>query len=428
MTRKKTRARLALAAVLALFAVAIVLVVQIVGSRLIARRVQAASERSGLVVTYSGVTIRLGLIVLHDVEVRPRGDRAPVAADTVLLRAPRLAIDLSFGRPVRARVLEPTLSIRGPRAGAALLGALAGLGDEGGVASERAIPVEVDRGSFVWQDPFGEGSAIVFPEASIDPSRSSSGGSDVQLVAELRRGRVAFAHGVVEPLRLRIERSRLGEERIDVTADLDADAPGPPSVRLTRGVGRDVLRVSFDRLDLGIVHLDDAVPLDLSRATLDGTVVLTRDEDGAASSHGELVLDGASVRAIDAGFAKVPIGDRARLLWIASPLHGAPGVLRVDEATLEAEIAGISATVRLDGRVAIGPEARGPWSADLGFRLEPIACPALARALGLGGPLVSIRGELAVEGTIDAKDDRGVRVDREVTRRCDVGLGIGGGP
>jgi hypothetical protein len=404
-------------------AVAIVLVVLLIAffvaiTPMINARVKDAADKRALEIAHGGSSYRFTRVELSDVTITPKGSKL------VTIKAPTMEAKLHGTSPTWVIVPRADVSVNGALDD--VVKVMRGVRDaDAKLTVEERLPIDVTDGSFKWKEPFGEGSSLSFSKmtATVRPNESL-------LKASLKNGKIELPQVSFAGLSVDVSRSVAKGETIDLRAALSGDE-GKAVVEAHRHDGATEADVTVESFSLAAAS---AKGLDLSAAIAAGSAHAERTEDGAIKSNGKLSVAKLKLPPIKVGPVSLAIGGAVKLTWKGSPKKGAPGVMILDDAKLEATLGGKTRVVKLKGEVAIGETGEGPYTVKLEWDAGPFPCAEIvgdvagALAKGLIGGAVS--GNVQAHGTLrgDLADIEGMKHSIDLLEGCkvDVGKGLGG--
>jgi hypothetical protein len=385
---------------------------------LVNARVKEAADKRALEIAHQGVSYRFTHVELRDVTITAKGSKR------VTVRAPTM--------DARLHGMQPSWVII-PRAEIAVNGAVDDVmktmrvvrdADAKLLVDER-LPIDVNDGIFKWKEPLGAGSAISFAKltATVRPKESL-------LKASLKNGKVELPQVSFGGLSLDVSRSVAKGETIDLRAAIAGD-DGHAVLEAHRHDGATNADVTVEAFSLAAAS---AKGLDLTSAIADGSAHGERDEDGAIKSNGKLSVTKLKLPPIKVGPVSLVIGGKVSLTWKGSPKKGAPGVMNLDDAKVEATLGGKTRVVKVRGEIAIGETGEGPYTVKLEWEAGPFACAEIVADVGgaLAKGLVAgaVSGNVQARGTIrgDLSDIDAMKHSIEILEGCkvDVGKGLGG--
>lgn len=411
--RKRGKPGTALAIVLAIVAVllAIVVALAIVVPRVVASKVEEAAKKRALIVKYGGLGLSLAGATLRDVTIRP------AASDRVRLSAPRVEAPLDGLTPTMLRI--PTAAVKLDGSIEEVLAALEAVREaDAKVPAAERLPVDVLAGTIAWKGVAGEGSSLEF-DSLVLAQRPAAG----TLAVTLGKGTLALDELSLAPLEGSFRRTAKGGagETLEVTGTLAAE-DGAAKLTARRDDDGDSLQLTVDGLPLAKVGAGQASGVDLRKANLDGKVSAARSPEGALRSEGKLTVSDAKLPPIKAGSFTFQVGGEVIAKWKGTPKKGAPGTLRLDEASVEVKVAGRSIVVTIGGEVSIGPKGNGPFVVHLTWALPKIDCSTVVAQAGGGAASSLVTGQVSATGTLDG--DPTVPSKLKLGKTIDVGCTV----
>ncbi len=406
------------AAIVAGIVVVLVVVAFFAISPMISSRVKAAADRRALEITYGSSAYRFTHVELRDVTITPRNSKL------VSIRAASMDAKIQGTQPTWVIVPRADVSVSGAFEDVVKVMAVVREADAKLLGDER-LPIDVEDGSFKWKAPLGERSSVSFAKmtATVRPKESL-------LKASLKNGKLELPTVSFGGLSLDVSRSVAKGETIDLRAALNGDE-GNAVLDVHRKDGATEADLTVESLSLAAAS---AKGLDLSAAIADGTAHAERDEEGAIKSNGKLSVAKLKLPPIKVGPVSLAIGGAVKLTWKGSPKKGAPGVMVLDDAKLEATLGGKTRVVKLKGEIAIGESGEGPYTVKLEWDAGPFPCVEIvgdvAGALAKGLVAGAVSGNVQAHGTIrgDLADVEAMKHSIELIEGCkvDVGKGLGG--
>ncbi len=405
--------------------VAIVLVVLLVVGFLaitpiVNARVKDAADKRALAIAQGGVGYRFTRVELSDVTITPRGSKL------ITIRAPSVDARLHGFSPTW--VILPRADIQVSGGVDDVIKALRVVRDaDAKLPPGERVPVDINDGTFKWKGVLGEGSNVSFGKltSTIRPNESL-------MKASLKNGNVVLEGAALSGLSLDLSRSVAKGEKIDLRAALKG-GDGDAVLEAHRRDGATEADLTVDSFSLSAASVK-AKGLDLSNAVADGSAHAERDEEGAIRSNGKLSVAKLKLPPINVGPVALTIGGKITLTWKGSPKKGAPGVMNLDDARVEATVAGRTRIVRVRGEISIGETGEGPYTVKLDWDAGPFPCSEIVAdfggALGKGLVAGAISGNVQARGTIkgDLAEVESMKHSIELLEGCkvDVGKGLGG--
>jgi hypothetical protein len=409
--KKKNTALVVILSILALLLAAVV-AIALVLPRVVAAKVDEAASKRALTIKFGGMGLPIGTATLRDVSIRPK------ASDRMQLAAPRVEAVLDGLSPSAIRVPTATVTLKGSIE--EVLAAVVEVRDaDAKVPAGERLPLDVLAGTLDWSDVAGEGTSLAFGTLKL-----AQRPGDGTLEATLGKGKLVLDALTLAPLDVKVKRTSKGKSgaALDVTGKLAAGDDGAATFSVHRDDDSDTFALVCDGLPLVKVGAGQAGGVDLRKAVVDGKASGSRSAEGAIRSEGKITLSEAKLPPIKAGSFTFQIGGEIVTKWKGTPKKGAPGVLRLDEASVEIKVAGRTMVVTLGGEVALGPKGEGPYAVHLTWALPKIDCSSIVASAGGGVVSSAVTGQVSASGTIDGDPTRPAKL--KIGKTIDVGCTV----
>lgn len=409
-----------IAAIVALVLVVLLVVGFLAITPIVNARVKDAADKRALEIAHGGVAYRFTHAELRDATITPRGSKL------ITVRAPTVDARLHGFSP--SWVIIPRADIQVSGALDDVVKSLRVVRDaDANLPPAERVPIDVQDGTFKWKNPLGEGSSVSFAKvtSTIRPNESL-------MKASLKGGRLELEDATFSGLSLDVSRSVAKGEKIDLRAALKG-GDGDAVVEVHRHDGATEADVTVEAFSLSDVTVKTK-GLDLSSAIADGSVHAERDEEGAIRSNGKLSVAKLKLPPVKVGPVSLVIGGKVAVTWKGSPKKGAPGVMNLDDARVEATVGGKTRVVRVRGEISIGETGEGPYTVKLDWDAGPFPCAEIVAdfggALAKGLVAGAVSGNVQARGTIkgDLAEVEAMKHSIELLEGCqvDVGKGLGG--
>jgi len=383
-------------------------------------RVKEAAQKRALEIAHDGSSFRFTRVELRSLTISPIGSKR------VTVTAPTLDARLHGMKP--SWVILPRAEVTVNGAFDDVVKALRPVRDaDARLPADERVPVDVSDGAFKWKAPFGEGTAISFGKltATVRPKEGS-------LKTSLKSGKIELPDVSLSGLAVDVSRSVAKGETIDLRAAMKSD-DGEAVFEAHRRDGATVADLTVEHFSLAAASAK-AKGLDLASAIADGDAHAERDEEGAVRSNGKLSVAKVKLPPLKVGPVSLVIGGTVKVSWKGSPKKGAPGVMKLDDAKVEATVGGKTRVVTVRGEISVGETGEGPYTVKLEWDAGPFPCSEIVGDVGgaLAKGLVAgaVTGNVQARGTIrgDLSELDAMKQSIELLEGCkvDLGKGLGG--